>query len=239
MNRMSAAVRRTRTAMVLTALALLSPSVRAAEQDIKPLPPDETYYGMKLVDWAVAFFQWKLSFPRSSASDVTVDRTSVRAGIGQRAPVWFLPIRHPGTATRTFTVPEGQAILTVVGSSLSYAAPGAYTDSQLHAGVDYAHLDLVASAAMPRLDLDGVRITNLKQYRVVTPVFTITLPPGNDLDVPVAAGKDSRVAAVGAGHFLLFPPLPIGRHVYTFQSPNGVMNFRINLIVQKPNVPLQ
>lgn len=237
MNRTSAAVRRTRTAMVLTALALLSPSVRAAEQDLQPLPPDETYYGMKLVDWAVAFFQWKLSFPRSSDPDVTVDTTSVRAGIGQRAPVWFLPIFYIGTATRTFTVPEGQAILTIVGWSLSYAAPGAYTDSRLHAGVDYADLDQVVVAATP--ELDGVRITNLKQYRVVTPVFTLTLPPGNDLDVPVAAGKDSRVAAVGAGQFLLFPPLPVGKHVYTIRSASGRVNFTINLIVQKPNVPLQ
>jgi hypothetical protein len=70
-------------------------------------------------------------------------------------------------------------------------------------------------------------------------LFTITLPPGNLADVLVTAGKEARRAAVGAGHFLLLPSLPVGKHVYTVRSASGSVNWTINLIVRKPNEPLQ
>jgi hypothetical protein len=231
-------VRAARTMIVLSGLTLLSATAGKAQEPIQPLPPDETYHGLKMADWAVALFQWKYSIPRRLDPDVVVDRTGERVGIGQRGPVWFLPIFQVGTGTRTFIVPEGHAILACVGWTMSYAPPGKYTDDQLRArGVDTSHLGQVVAGNTTRLN--GVRITNLKQYRVVTPVFSITLPPDNVLGVPVTPGEDPRVAMVAAGHFLLFPPLPAGRHVFTTRSNAGFVDWMINLIIQKPNAPLQ
>jgi hypothetical protein len=192
---------------------------------------------MKLADWTAALFQWRFSLPRSVDPDVTVDLTGERGGIGQRAPVWFLPIFNIGTGTRTFTVPEGYAILTGVGWTMFTAPPGSFTDAALLARLDLGFLDQVAANNV-LTRLGGVTITDLKQYRVITPVFTVTLPPDNLLNMPVNPGTDPRVAMVAAGHFLLFPPLPVGRHVYTVRGANGIVDWTINLIVQKPNAPL-
>jgi hypothetical protein len=117
------------------------------------------------------------------------------------------------------------------------APPGSFTDAALLARLDLGFLDQVAANNV-LTRLGGVTITDLKQYRVITPVFTVTLPPDNLLNMPVNPGTDPRVAMVAAGHFLLFPPLPVGRHVYTVRGANGIVDWTINLIVQKPNAPL-
>jgi hypothetical protein len=70
-------------------------------------------------------------------------------------------------------------------------------------------------------------------------VFTLTLPPDNFLGISVTPGADARVAAVGGGHFFLFPPLPVGNHVYSVRAPAVNSYKTINIIVQKPNAPLQ
>jgi hypothetical protein len=229
-----------RATFVLLALTLVPATAGTAQQAIQPLPPDGTYYGLTMADWAVAMLQWKYSLPHSLDPEMVGDKTGERAGIGQRAPVWFLPSFERGTGARTFTfvVPEGQAIMTVIGRTMFHAPPGTYTEEELLArGVDHAFLDQVADAGTRRLD--GVTIPDLKQYRVITPVFTMTLPPDNLLNIPVTPGKDARVAVVAAGHFLLFPPLPVGKHVFTRRTTDGSVDFTMNLIVQKPNVPLE
>jgi hypothetical protein len=235
MIRLSYSARRARTTFVLAALALISTTAATAQQEIQPLTPDGTYYGMRLADWAVAWFQWRYSLPKSSDPDVVVDENGEWAGIGQRTPVWFLPVFQVGTATRTFTVPEGQAILAVAGWTQFHAAPGTYTDNELLARVNTAFLNQVS----PTVRLDGVPITGLKRYRVLTPVFSSTLPPENHLGIPVTPGEDARVAMAGAGHFLLFPPLLAGKHVYTVKDAPFGVDYTINLIVQKPNEPVR
>jgi hypothetical protein len=219
-------------------LALTLCSTTARAQDGQPYSPDATVYGMKMPDWAAAWMQWRFSLPRSVDTDVMVDPTGEWVGIGQRAPVWFIPVfNFIGTGTRTITVPEGHAILAVAGWNVFVARPGQYTDAELLARVDTAFLDRVA-ASNGSARLDGVTITDWKRFRVLTPVFTITLPPDNLLGISVTPGEDARVAAVGGGHFFLFPPLPVGRHVYTVRVVSANVDGTINIIVQKPNAPL-
>jgi hypothetical protein len=232
---MSSRARVARAAVVFLALALGPTTARA--QDGQPYPPDASVSGMKLADWAAALFQWRYSLPRSVDPDVTVDATGERGGIGQRAPVWFLPVFNIGTGTRTITIPEGYAILTHVGWTMFVATPGRFTDAELLARLDLSILDQVA-ALTAGARLGGLAITDVKPYRVITPVFALTLPPDNLLGIPVTPGADARVAAIAAGHFLLFPPLPVGRHVYNVRSSIGNVDWTINLIVQKPNAPL-
>jgi hypothetical protein len=233
---------------VLLALAVLPARMGAAQESVQPLPPDGTYAGLKVVDWAVAFYQWFNSIPESASPIAGFDETGVRAGVGQRAPVWFVPPAFPfiGTrtftmvGTRTFTVPEGQAILFHPLGSVASARAGTVTEDQLLTDLEvYAEfLDHVA----PQVSLDGVPIPNLKQYRVKTPLFGGTYPPDNTLDIPVTAGEDARFAAVGDGLVLLFPPLSLGKHVLHFQSGPGEpikVDWTFHLIVQKPNEPLE
>jgi hypothetical protein len=223
-----------RATLVLLAWVLCSTTARA--QDGQPAPPDATVYGMTMPDWAAAWIQWRYSLPRSVDPDAVGDTTGERSGIGQRAPVWFLPVFNAGAGTRTYTVPEGHAILAVAGWNLFVAPPGKYTDDELLARVDTGFLDRVA-ASNGSAQLDGVTITDWKRFRVLTPVFTITLPPDNLFGIPVTPGEDTRVAAVAGGHFFLFPPLPVGGHVYHVRVVSANIDGTSILIVQKPNAP--
>lgn len=80
------------------------------------------------------------------------------------------------------------------------APPGRYTDAELLARLDLGFLDQVA-ANSPGARLDDVAVTDLKRYRVITPVFSLTLPPDNLLGISLTPGEDPRLAAIGAGHF--------------------------------------
>jgi hypothetical protein len=86
-----------------------------------------------------------LTLPRGADPDAAADATGERAGIGQRAPVWFLPIFNVGTGSRTYTVPEGHAILASVGWTSFVAPPGRYTEAELLARLDLGFLDQVAA----------------------------------------------------------------------------------------------
>jgi hypothetical protein len=83
------------------------------------------------------------------------------------------------------------------------------------------------------VSLDGVPITDWKRHHVVTPIFTVLLPPNNIWGVTTTSAQDSRWTAAAQGWFLLFPPLPAGNHVLTLQSRSR--NQTWNLLIQKPN----
>src|SRR5262249_31538488 len=83
---------------------------------------------------------------------------------------------------------------------------------------------------------------------VQSPLFSVVVPPGNLLGVPVVPGKDQRVAGVTDGYFFILPPLPVGKHVF-LSHVNGVTSdpikktpfksvITVNLIIQNPNDPL-
>jgi hypothetical protein len=248
MNRLACPTRLAWTTLVLVALMLLAKGA-SAQEGIRPLSPDGTAYGLTLTDWAVAYFQWFHSIPRGSSPDLLLDKTRVRAGIGQHGPVWFLPHAFFDedliSGTFTFTIPVGKSILLNVAATNGAEPPGRWTEEQLRAqfrkGGAEAYLDRIA---VMEVSLDGVAIPDVKGYRVQTPLFTLTLPPGNLFGLPMAAGKDPRAVSIGGGYFLLFPPLAVGKHVLVSRTEGieGTTAFKrewtFNLIVQNPNEPL-
>jgi hypothetical protein len=84
---------------------------------------------------------------------------------------------------------------------------------------------------------------------VQTDVFSIDVPPDSYWQLPRAGGlhptgKDNRVVLAAGALVLLFPPLPVGTHVFSFLG-EGIENGQpwkttrtITIRVQKPNVPL-
>jgi pimeloyl-ACP methyl ester carboxylesterase len=65
-----------------------------------------------------------------------------------------------------------------------------------------------------RLAVDGKDIGSLSDYRTATPLFTLWLPPGNEL------GSDKPVAdAVADGYQVMLKPLAEGDHVVEMSSP--------------------
>jgi hypothetical protein len=238
-NRPIAALRAAPIAAALWALIVLPAGTASAQGGIQPLPPGEKAYGLTLAEWAVAWSQWDASIPNSVHPGN--DKTGVRAGIGQRMPVWFLPAGD--VPTRTVIVPAGYAILHAGPVGMNANAPGARTEEQLRDELrEYGTRSQLKTFEMT---VDGVPVPDPMRYRVQTSVFTLVLPPGNWLGVPVSPGKDHRRAAVVDGWFVLFPPLPVGKHVIVTRlegtDPDG-MEFKgegaVNLTIQNPNDPL-
>jgi hypothetical protein len=226
------------------AASIVSPGPVAAA-GIQPLPPGEISYGMKLVDWATAWSQWLMSIPQVAQPDTRYDKTGLRGGVGQHKPVWFLPAPTPGlSGTRTFFIPDGQAILLCPTVGINFNDPGVSTDEDLIAGA--LNPPVPVSIAEMEVSLDGIAVQDIKNYRVTTPVFTIVLPPGNLAGASVTVGKDHRVAAAADGYWMLFPPLPVGAHVVSLHlegtDPDGKAyksDWTFNLAIQKPNEPLE
>jgi hypothetical protein len=128
----------------------------------------------------------------------------------------------------------------------SAGGQGAATDEGLLADEQSIAEAFLDQLTMLEVSVDGVPIPDLQQYRVRTPVFSVVLPPGNTLNVPVTAGKDPRVAGIGEGYFLLLPSLPVGKHVLQSKVEGvnpGVGPFKLtfvhNLVIQEPNTPIQ
>jgi hypothetical protein len=229
------------TRLLLSACALalvLSPTRgRAAEAGIQPLPPDGTYYGLKMVDWAVAWLEWVQNIPQSSSPDMAFDKTGLRGGVGQHGPVWFTPghFNGSGTVTRSYTIPAGKAILLLVDAGEGHDVPGKLTDAQLVAA---AETDYGGGNPNVRVSLDGVEVPDPNRYLVTTPVFTNVLPVGSIFGVSVSAGKDPRIAAAGKGIWMLFPPLPVGKHVFHIDRPDNPSDRTFNVTIANPNEPL-
>jgi hypothetical protein len=171
----------------------------AAAQQIQPLPPDATAYGLTMSDWAVAYCQWFVSIPAASSPILRLDTTGERAGVGQRTPVWFVPPYNLGTSgSRILTLPEGQALLVAPAFRLGWDAPGSSKDEEFLAidTTSAAYLDQIKVLAV---SLDGAMVADVNRYRLKTPIFSIPQAPDNLFKVPVSVGKDARLAAAAAG----------------------------------------
>jgi hypothetical protein len=214
---------------------LLPAATGSAQQEIKPALPGDTVFGLKLVDWAEALVQWTVSIPISVNPR---DPTGLYGGVGQRTPVWFIKSSLPSSGTQAYAIPDGQAILLSVGSLVQESKPGEMTEEQL--AVDPAtQADQVTTL---EVNLDGVPVSDPKQYRVKTPVFNITIPPNNVFGDSVSTVEDERRAAVTDGYWFLFPPLPVGHHVLTRHVVGATIDgiaydtrWMFNLNIEKPN----
>ena len=182
-----------------------------------PLPPDASAFGMTLAEWSAAFWQWALSIPK--ASNPFLDTTGQFCGVGQRSPVWFIFSTSGGSATRTCTIPAGQALFFPISASV-YWEGDAPTEAEMRA---LAKRDQDQQTVL-EASVDGVPIPDLKRYRVVSPSFTITLPPGNLVDLAVAEGSQRLLRSVADGYYLFLPPLSPGKHVIRIRNEGILSN---------------
>jgi hypothetical protein len=237
-----------RTHLAWIAVALLALTVPAregsAQETPKPLPPDATDYGLTMSEWAVAWFEWAMPIPQNCSPDLAFDKTGLRGSVGQHGPVWFLPgYLGGGSVTRNYIIPEGKAILLHLGASVELDTPGKRTDEQLIADLKKNSIQTTVSR---EVSLDGVAIPDVNRFLFTTPVFSVVFPPGNPFGVPVTNGKDHRLAVAAQGYQMIFPPLPVGNHVFfvRFQGtdPQTSGTFKdewtFNVTIQKANAPL-
>jgi hypothetical protein len=204
------------------------------------LPPDATVGGLGLADWTVRWWQWSTSFP--AALNPLTDTTGARCGYGQAGPVFFLGLppaevdpNAPVAATRSCTVPLGVALFAPVAVNTCdgvepppfFGADAAAQRACARKNIDQGFQLILTQG---ELTVDGRRVA-LAPYRVTTPQFPLSFPPGNLSGLPPAVAT-----AVGDGFQALLAPLPAGAHVVTIGTPHrsGIFTVTYRLTVAAP-----
>ena len=169
-------------------------------------------FGKSWEKWTAIWCNWLLSIPREK--NPAVDETGKNSSQNQvDANVWFLagsfgnniPVR------RKCTVPNSKAILfPIVNKEDSFAE-----DLDL---IYEEELAMRARNSMDRLIclqliVDGKRLPNLSEYRVLSEFFDLTFPENNVYDVNT---KNTR--SVCDGYWAFLRPLPIGSHEIYFSA---------------------
>jgi len=192
--------------MALLALGFLcsiavAPTANAAGANPGVLPPNSQAHGSTYGQWSAAWWQWALS--GTAADNPVADPTGANCAVRQTAAVWFLAGTFGGDAERACTVPADKALFFPLVNTIWANDPGGTaTEDDVRAG---ARADLVGATASA--EIDGRAITNLQDYLVESPTFTLVLSDDNVLGAP--GGTYAPAAAAGV-HLLLAPLTRLG-----------------------------
>lgn len=197
--------------MVLVGAAPIAAQEATPTTEVTILSPDEEYEGLSLGEWDAQWWQWALSFPLDAApSDPEVGDCAA----GQHGPVFFLPANFTGEPlTHDCVVPAGKAVFfLIIGSECSTVEPPPFF------GSDEEELRACAEATTDQFtgisaSINGEAVTDVDQYRVSSPLVSMTFPEDNIFDVP--PGVASFVAA---DYVLLLAPLPEGEHEFAVRG---------------------
>src|SRR5262249_1013689 len=139
--------------------------------------------------------------------------------VARTGPVWFLAGGLGGAATRHCTVPAGKALLMTPLTQLDGA--GALdcdpTVPSVLCNVNTLRALAAAFADDPttlEVTVDGHQVQHVGDYRVQSPVFSITYPDNNVLSFLAGTEIPSGTYTpnVSDGYWLLLAPLSAGAH---------------------------
>lgn len=169
-------------------------------------------FGKSWEKWTAIWCNWLLSIPRDK--NPAVDETGKNSSENQvDANVWFLAGTFGNNipVKRKCRVPKSKAILfPIMDKEDSFAED-----------IDLNYEDELAMRARNSMDrlislqliVDGKRISNLSEYRVLSEFFDLTYPENNVYDV-----KFGITRAVCDGYWAFLRPLPIGLHEIYFSA---------------------
>lgn len=204
---------------LVTLLALLVGSVsdtRAETGSHNPrvIPPNASYGGHTYGEWQALAYQWLDSVP--APENPVIPGNDAMIGNGQTGPVWFILTAITGsTVERDFTIPPGKGLCVFIVSAewdnvLCTEPPTDYSVDQLRS-LAAGYIDSYGDI---EVQIDGVPINNVQQYRSTTPVFSLTLPADNiDEFFGCSNGAGTYGPCVADGYTLLLPPPSIGEHI--------------------------
>lgn len=179
--------------------------------------------------------QWAYSIP--TGQNPQLDPTGQYCMVGQRGPVWFLAgVFLGGTANRSCTVPEGQALFFPVINQDEINAPNVCGDGPENSSVK--DLRAAAKAAIDSvsglsLQVDGTNVKGLLQ-RIKSTVYEIALPEDNVFNAPCGSpGVPGGIysPAVDDGYYVLLKPLKPGEHKIHFEGNGGFEDVTYTLTV--------
>ena len=225
-------IKKTSTAMLILGFGLLFGVVSAfAEGSDDPL-------SSMTAQW------WQLIVSIPTTVNPLVDSTGVDCMVGQRGRVWFLAGTFSGgTATRTCSIPEGQALFFPVINNVQINSPGVCGQ------VGSVSVKALRAAAAPFIDaatnlsvqVDGNAIKDLVRLR--SQVFAATFPVDNIFNAPcggpgtVPAGVYSP--SVDDGVYALVMPLSVGSHTLHIHAEVPSQSFLVDVTYDLTIVPVR
>ena len=201
-----------RFALLLSSISLLlafgATAGHADNANPGVLPVGSTAFGQTYGQWSATWWNWAASQP--SATSAVTDTTGANCAVAQSGPVWFLAGTTGGFATRRCTIPVDTAILfPIINGECSKAEGNGTTKAELAA----CATDLMNHVTEKDARVDGTPLVNLDNYRVQSPLFTLTAAQDNAFGIP--AGKTKSVAE---GFWILLAPLSAGQHTIQFHG---------------------
>ena len=158
-------------------------------------------------EWTTRWAQWRFSIPTNSGENGGAPNCQQ----GQSGPVWFLSSFDKGDI-HSCTLPYGKTIFLPAATNIAGAAlksceptlPGVpcYVSTLRQAAADLS--DRLTVTAV----LDGKKLSNLNKTRVTSPEFSITMPAGNNRNVPAGTYFPNVID----GYFIMLKPLRLGAH---------------------------
>jgi hypothetical protein len=181
------------------------------------IPRDANTYGNSSGEWSARWWQWAFSIP--AATNPVLDETGAHCAEGQSGPVWFLAGSFfGGTFERACTVPPGTALFLPIVNAAFGAAVFDCEPTQPGVPCNITVLRAAAAASMDPVTLeasiDGIPVRHVRDFRVQSPVFSVTLPEGNVVDVP----SGTYAPMVSDGYWLMLAPLAAGAHTIHFKN---------------------
>jgi hypothetical protein len=177
--------------------------------DLELFVPYSRPFGRTYAEWTARWWQWVLSIAKTE--NPLVDQNGKNCVNNQSGPVWFLAGALKGSAERSCTIPADKAILfPVINVEASVAEGDGSTEEELSARVKFEMDQITDMQAM----ISGTNLDELKQYRIQSPLFNVTLPADNVLGLPAQTTK-----MMSEGYWLFLKPLKPGNcDLYSFGS---------------------
>jgi hypothetical protein len=167
--------------------------------------PVSSPFGYSYGEWTGKWWDYFTSM-EANASHPFNDLTGAECGRNQHGPTFFLVGSSKIPVERTCTIPYGKAILipTINNECSTAEDPTLKSESDLrNCAVSNASFFKNMMAT-----IDGISISDIEKYNVVSPVFNLTFPTKN----PIFTAKPGVTNAVSAGNWIFIDDLPPGPH---------------------------
>jgi hypothetical protein len=198
---------------LVSTVASPAPTAQPKGHALRVLPPQSHAYGKTYGEWGAAWWQWAFSFP--FGQDPITDLTGQYNMEHQSGPLWFLAGTGGRAITRTVTIPAGKGVfLAIINVLNDYPCPdpsfepaeGQTLEEFLLEGADF----LISHVTELEVELDGVPVNDLFDYRGTSGLFTFTADPSWVASDPCVTGTPQQ--GVADGYWIMFAPMSVGQH---------------------------
>jgi hypothetical protein len=214
------------------------------------LPPGSTPKGLTYGEWSAQWWQWALGI--LAEMNPLLDGTGEFCDVDQSGSVWFLAGIFGdtgGTNVRECTIPPGKMLFFPVINSVWITT--CLNEPRTQDEIRPLVAPFIDAATGLAVEVDGVPLQNLEQYRVESPLFCTPLdlygietaedleaadicPAGESVPVCYTPNPDELFGtydgfgpAMADGYWIMLAPLSVGEHTIQFDARSG--DFVLNI----------